>query len=155
MKRIYELTAFCLSISLFVYTIVRCFFCNMNVMGMTFFKRSCRNLHKSACSLQCLNVFSSAQTHTRTKSSKKLENGVFHITLCKLRGLPPLPVPAFGITLEITVFGTILHSRDGSHSTVYFIFSSLIQFGKIPDSHHNQQRYFPSCRHSHLLRLPL
>ena len=38
MKRIYELTAFCLSISLFVYTIVRCFFCNMNVMWMTFFQ---------------------------------------------------------------------------------------------------------------------
>ena len=133
MKRIYELTAFYLSITLFVYTIVRCFFCNMNVMGMTFFKRSCRNLHKSACSLQCLNVFSSAQTHTGTKSSKKLENGVFHITLVSYAAFHPFRYQLFGITLEITVFGTILHSRDGSHSTVYFIFSSLIQF-EIPYS---------------------
>ena len=36
-KRIYELTAFYLSITLFVYTIVRCFFCNMNVVRMALF----------------------------------------------------------------------------------------------------------------------
>ena len=32
------------------------------------------------------------------------------------------------ILLEVTVFASILHSCNGSHATVYFVFTSLIQF---------------------------
>ena len=33
-----------------------------------------------------------------------------------------------GAGLEVTVFASVLHGCDGSHSTVYFVFSSLEQF---------------------------
>src|SRR5699024_4528587 len=84
--------------------------------------------HKLACCFQLLDVFRSAVTHTGTKSADQLEYGILHMALICHTSFHAFRNKLLGVFLEVTVLASVLHGRNGSHTAVNLIFTSLVQF---------------------------
>lgn len=77
--------------------------------------------------MKLLDCLRTTVTHTCTKSTNQLEYSIFNRTLVCHTTFDTFRYKLLCICLEITVFTTILHRCDTTHTTVYLVFSSLIQ----------------------------
>ena len=100
----------------------------MNIMWMRFLKRCSRNLDESACFFKLLNSFCSTISHTGTETAHELEYSILNMSFVSNTSFYAFRNKFLRILLEVTVFTSVLHSCDRSHTAVYFIFSALIQF---------------------------
>ena len=87
------------------------------------------------------------------ETTHELEYSILNMSFYMQHVLLRLPEQVC-ILLEVTIFTSVLHSSNRSHTAVYFIFSALIQF-ECSGARRILQRYFPSYRHSHWLVIAL
>ena len=71
--------------------------------------------------------FCSAVAHTGTKSAEHLEYSVFHHALICHTALNTFRNQLLRVRLEVTILTSVLHCRDGTHTTVNLVLSALIQ----------------------------
>src|SRR5699024_875007 len=113
---------------LFIYTVVRSLFRNMDVMRMALSQGSGRNLDKSSVCFQLFYCMGTTVSHTGTQTSHKLEHCIFYSSLISHTSLNTFRNKLLRIFLEIAVFTSIFHSGDRTHTAVYLVFSSLVKF---------------------------
>ena len=95
-------------------------------MRMTFTKCCRGDFDKSSVFLKLLHVVASAVTHTGTDTADHLEYGVLDISLVSYTTFDAFRNQFLCIGLEVTVLAAVLHRGNGSHTTIYLVFSSLI-----------------------------
>ena len=108
---------------------------------MTFFQRCGRNLYESSFFFQLFNCSGSAISHTGTDTTHQLEYSIFYSSLISHTAFYTFRYQFLCTFLEITVFASVFHSCNRSHTTIYFIFSSLIQFKC-------SRAFIASCKHT-------
>ena len=133
---------------LFVHAVVRCFFCNMNIMRMALFQRCSRNLHKSAVLPSASSmVFGSTVAHTGTQAAHQLEYRILYTFPCMPHGLLRLPEPVSwrqsGNNGPCFRFPWL--QWNPYRGILCIFFPDTVR--KFPGSHHSLQTCFPSCRH--------
>ena len=88
----------------------------------------CGDLNKMTVLLKLFDIMSTAISHTGTKTAQHLEYGILNESLVSDTSFNAFRNKLLRVRLEVTVLTAVLHSGNGSHSTVNFIFSSLIKF---------------------------
>ena len=94
---------------------------------MALLQGCCRDLHESAGLLQSLDILCTTVTHTGAETAQQLEYGIFHAALVSHTAFNTFGNQFLRILLEVTILTAVLHGCDGTHATVYLVFSTLEQ----------------------------
>src|SRR5699024_5331790 len=111
-----------------LYTVIRRFLGDVDIMRMALSERCRRDLDKSAVFLQFIDRVRTAVAHTGTDAANELEYGILNGSLVGNAAFHAFRNQLLRVGLEVTVLAAVFHGGDGSHAAVNLIFSSLIQF---------------------------
>lgn len=109
--------------------VVRCFLGDLNVMRMALQQSGIGDLHELCLFVEQLDGLAAAVTHTGADTAHQLKYRIGNTALIRYTAFDTLRNQLLCAFLEVSVLGTVCHSSQAAHATVYLEGTSLVDLG--------------------------